>query len=61
MNAIGYIKKREKDNFYVQKVRGGYWMVIDRYTMGMESLEESEEKAKALAERLNQPEQPGIK
>lgn len=53
MKTIGYIKTREKNNFYVKKIRGGYWMVIDRYTMGMESLEDSEEAAKALADKLN--------
>jgi hypothetical protein len=54
MKATGHIKTRENNNFYVKKIRGGYWAVIDRYTMGMESLETSEEAAKELANKLNE-------
>ena len=54
MNAVGYIKPREENPFYIKPVRGGYWVVINRYTMAMESLETSEAAAQKMADELNE-------
>lgn len=48
------IKKHLKNEFYVKKIRGGYFCIINGYDNSMESLESNEEAAYNLCNKLNE-------
>lgn len=48
------IKAHSKNEFYVKKIRGGYYAVINGYDKSMESLEWDIERANKLAAELNE-------
>lgn len=48
------IKQHSKNEFYVKKVRGGYYAVFNGYDHGFESLENSKEDADKLCKELNE-------
>ena len=49
-----YIKQHKSNEFYVKRIRGGYFAVIDNYDKSMASLEVSEEAAIKIAAELNE-------
>ena len=53
MKATGYLKEHKVNEFFVKRIRGGYYKVVDSYDMSMASLEITEEAAKKTAEELN--------
>lgn len=53
MKTMNYEKAVKGERFYVKPIRGGYWAVMNRLDMSMESLEMSKEKAEKLADELN--------
>lgn len=54
MKVMAYMKEHKANEFYVKRVRGGYFAVIDGYSNGMESLECTEEAARRMAAELNE-------
>ncbi len=53
-NVTACIKQHKPNEFYVKRVRGGYFAVIDNYDKSMASLEVSEEAAMKMATELNE-------
>jgi len=48
------IKKHSKNEFYVKKIRGGFFCIINGYDNSMESIESMEEAAYNLCNKLNE-------
>lgn len=54
MKVTAYIKEHEANEFYVKRIRGGYFAVIDGYDKSAASLEISEADAVRVAAELNE-------
>ena len=54
MKVTAYIKEHKVNEFYVKRIRGGYYAVIDGYDKSLESLEISESAAVKVAAELNE-------
>lgn len=53
MKVTAYIKEHKANEFYVKRIRGGYYAVIDGYDKSAASLEISEADAVRVAAELN--------
>lgn len=54
MKAIIVEKHKTNNDFYIKPIRGGYYMIIDRFDMDMAGLEDTKEAAEKLCEHLNE-------
>lgn len=54
MKAIITEKHKTNNDFYIKPIRGGYYMIIDRFDMSMASLEDTKEEAEKQCEYLNE-------
>lgn len=53
MKVTAYINEHKANEFYVKRIRGGYYAVIDGYDKSAASLEISEADAVRVAAELN--------
>ena len=54
MKVTAYIKEHKTNEFYVKRIRGGYFMVVDGYDNSMASLEITKDDAVRVAAELNE-------
>lgn len=54
MKVTAYLKEHKASEFYVKRIRGGYFAVIDGYDKSAASLEITEADAVRVAAELNE-------
>lgn len=54
MKVTAYLKEHKANEFYVKRIRGGYFMVMDGYDNSMASLEITKDDAERVAAELNE-------